>query len=469
MPGVSVARSSTSPLSPLLDAGGKRRYTLPMKYRRLICALALLCLWLSACSPGHSGDNTIAFLRDGQLWTIYADGTGAYELSGSGPSVIGYGWSPDHHLLVFRMLDDRFAASAAGRHVSPDALTGLVRDLPSGLNTVGVDGGSPIPIVFSSSSVNYSDAWWNPSGTRLLYRITLPGTSALLRWQLAQSDQPGGIASKVLPSSQAIPSLGTSLALGMASDGIFSVDFTGGQRQILVPGPLGGAPLPASLERVLWQPQHAQPAFLYAQAVAGSGESQRGTVEVALLLHHADGQTTTLATCSCQQFAWSSDGTHVLYTTGTRYVIVDLAGKVVRTIEADPQSVPSWSPDGRFLLIDGRHSLWLVDVERGQQQQLLSDQQTPPTSVPGQPLVPTAAALLQPVPNSPWAADSRRLLFLTRSRLWWEGQPLTQGNGLYEVALDAQGRPASRPLLLATGAITQIGWTYQNSNTSFLF
>jgi hypothetical protein len=424
-----------------------------------------LCLWLAACSPGHSGSAKIAFLRNGQLWTIYPDGSGAYEVAGGDP-VIGYGWSPDHHLLVFRTLDSVFAASAQGRHLAGAALSGLIPDVPAGLNTVGVDGGTPIPIQFSSSLLRFSDAWWNPTGTRLLYRVTLSGSSAAPRWQLSQSDQPGGIASKLLPESQAIPSLSGTLILEMDPSGIFTVDYGGDHQQLLQRAPLASQPLSAALERVLWQPDHAQAAFLYA--VATGQQASDHTPLVALRLYTPDGQTRTLTVCACRQFAWSSDGTHVLYTTGRSYSILRLDGSVALTFEAEANSVPSWSPDGRFLLLDGSHTLWLVDSATGQRWLLLSDRTPASESQEPAPL-PSANALLQPVPNSPWAADSRELLFLTRGRLWWQRQQLSRGEGLYVVSLDSRGRPTGQPHYLTGGAITQAGWSYQNSNASFLF
>src|SRR5260370_42049470 len=76
--------------------------------------LLLLAAALASCSPGHLGGTEIAFLRDGHLWTIDPDGANAFEVAADGPPVIGYGWSPDHHILVFRTLD----SSLASKHVA---------------------------------------------------------------------------------------------------------------------------------------------------------------------------------------------------------------------------------------------------------------------------------------------------------------------------------------------------------------
>src|SRR5437588_8410620 len=132
-----------------------------MRQKRIILLLLLLFLSLASCSPGHLGENEIAFVRDGHLWTIDPSGANAFEVVAASEPVIGYAWSPDHHIFVFRQLDGSYAASAAGRHLATNPITGLPGDLPSSVNTVGIDGGFPIPIVPSSVDLQHSNAWWN--------------------------------------------------------------------------------------------------------------------------------------------------------------------------------------------------------------------------------------------------------------------------------------------------------------------
>ena len=84
-----------------------------MKHQRVFILLLLLLAAMAACSPGHVGGNEIAFLRDGQLWTIDPDGANAFEIAGNNPAVIGYGWSPTHQILTFRTLDSDFAKTSA--------------------------------------------------------------------------------------------------------------------------------------------------------------------------------------------------------------------------------------------------------------------------------------------------------------------------------------------------------------------
>src|ERR1051326_2222565 len=123
---------------------------------RKLCFVLLLLLivgMLNACSPGHVGTNVIGFVRDGQLWTIDPDGANAFAAVKQDTQVVSYNWSPNHQILAFRALDATFAKTAAARRLARNAITGQVADAPSNENTVGVDGGSPIAIAFSSPDV----------------------------------------------------------------------------------------------------------------------------------------------------------------------------------------------------------------------------------------------------------------------------------------------------------------------------
>ncbi|HLX41701.1 MAG TPA: hypothetical protein VKR42_14300, partial [Ktedonobacteraceae bacterium] len=143
----------------------------------LLLILPLLLAVLAACSPGHTGGSEIAFVRNGQLWTIDPDGANAFAIVGNNPPVLGYGWSPTHQILTFHTIDPAFAATQEGKHLVLNPLTGLAGDVPGTLNTVGIDGGVPIPILLSSHDVQYSNAWWNPAGNHLLYREAYYGDS----------------------------------------------------------------------------------------------------------------------------------------------------------------------------------------------------------------------------------------------------------------------------------------------------
>lgn len=454
----------------------EQRYTLRMKWKRSVNIILLLLLLLivqilAACSPGHLGSNIIAFIRDGQLWTIDPDGANAFAIVTTTTPVVGYNWSPTHQLLAFRSLDESFARTARARHLAANTLTGQIGDVPSTMNTVGIDGGTPITLAFSNLDVRYSNALWNATGNRLLYRQTAATGSTTpedAQWLISQNDQPGGIAAKSFPTSNTIPSFSykNNLIAGIANQDIFTTSLAGTNKHTITSGSLSGRPLPASLQRVLWQPAHDDKNLLYAIAVPAQKDSH-SPLSVQLMLSTISGQTTTLTTCTCTQFAWSPDGNYVLYSTGSTYTLLMLSNKTTFAIQGEENSIPYWSPDSHFLLLDGQHSLTLVNVVKKQQSMLLNDQQT--TASPKTSPSLSTSPFLQPVANSSWSADSRHFLFLTHNRLYWQKDHLKAGKGLYTITINDEGQPQGAPVLAATGNITQAGWTYQDANTSFLY
>jgi hypothetical protein len=457
-----------------------------MKQRRIGIFLILISLLpLVACTPGNLGSNVIAFLRDGKLWTIDPNGANAFEVVALNTAIIGYSWSPSHQILAFRALDEDFAKTAAARHLSSQAITGQIGDVPSSQNTIGVDGGEPIPLAFSSTDIGYSNTIWNTHSTRLLYRQStaaiLSGSVSPLAttWFVSQNDQQGGIALKELPRTFSIPSVSYDssnyLTIENSPLGIFTTTLAGTQIHMLSSEALPGHPLPATLERILWRPQHQNQSFVYAicRSQACSDSQPVTPQEQQLILRTINGHTTQLATCTCTQFAWSPNGNHLLYTTGTNYTLLDIASKSTFHIPGEDSSVPYWSPDGQFLVLEGQHTLQLISIQDKRVQLLLSDNQqksvsktignTPPARLAN------SDTLLQPVPNSIWSPDSRHFLFLTGQRLFWQGQKLSSGKGLYTVSIDDHGHPQDTPTIVDTGNDSQASWTYQDANTSFLF
>ena len=463
--------------------------------RLFLLILLLFALFLSACSPGHIGNHEISFVRDGHLWTVDPDGANAFEVISNGAPVIGYAWSPDHRIFAFRTIDSDVSKNTTVRHITSNPVTGLTNDVPSAINTIGIDGGTPIPIAVTSAGIQHSNAWWNPAGNRLLYReeaTSVIQNAGTLSWWVSQNDQPLDIARKLLPYSYSIPSLSTNdMAIGNSSQGLFTTTLAGTQFQLILQGALPGHPLPASLERILWQPAHQNPSILYAIATettgkvpsflckggsggVGSGDpcgrpggSHTAAMPVKLILRDSREQTRTIATCSCTQFAWSPDGNSVLYSTGTQYIILNTKDLSSFSVSSEYASVPYWSPDSRFIILDGQHTLQLVSVANRRQQQLLTDVASA-SDTAFSPL-PDSRALLQPISNSIWASDSRQFLFSSRNRLSWQGKDLHSGKGLYTVSIDGNGQVQGSPAIVDSGNDSQAGWTYEDPNTSFLF
>ena len=158
-----------------------------------------------------------------------------------------------------------------------------------------------------------------------------------------------------------------------------------------------------------------------------------------------------------------------MYSTGSSYTIFNLKDSSSFSISGEGGAIPYWSPDSQFLLLDSLHSLTLIQVASKQQQVLLSAGDKFAGGALRQDYTTEINALLQPMSNSPWAADSRHFLFLTRGRLLWQGKSLSPGKGLYTAPIDNAGRPQGIPTVVDTGNDTQAGWTSENPDTSFLF
>lgn len=443
-----------------------------MKQLRIGLVALLLCLELVACAPGHSGTTVISFLRDGQLWTIDPDGANAFETVAPPTSVVSDAWSPDHHLLTFRTLDADFAKTEQAKHLVVQSPSGVIGDLPSTLNTVGVDGGTPIEIAFSNPVIDYNNPQWNSNGSRLIYRQTPKNFAANpsnAQWWIAQNDQPGGIAAKPFTGTFSIPSISYNpqnyLIAANGTNGIFTTGMEG-TNSVSRSDPLLNHPLSASLERLLWRPAHQNQSFVYAQEIYPTTFSNNVPLPILLVLRTLSGQITRLATCTCTQFAWSNDGNSLLYSAGTTDTILNIEKHTSFSLTVDPGTVPYWSPDSQFLLLNGTHTLSLVSLATHKQTQLLTDNSP---DVPQQAFLPATSALLQPVPNSLWSADSRHFVFLSQQRLTWQGKKLSSGNGLYTATINDQGQPQGNPVSIATGNISQPGWIYQDPNTSFLY
>src|SRR5262245_59069241 len=235
-PSASLGRSSRMLLRPLVPC---------------LAFVTYLLLSLAGCGVQSAG-SVLAFLRGGQLWVVHNDGSGTRMLASGG--IVGFAWSPDHHSLVFRT-----AKSGAS-----SAETGVSADAAGTLQAISINGGFPLQISPDNAGVMLSDAWWDAGGNRVLYR------QATL-YVVSQTDQPVGLARKLVVNNGGIPALapdGQRVAVIDAAGNV-QIGKPGGDGTTIASGALRALPGSNQPVRLLWQPQHD--AVVYATAAPGGG------------------------------------------------------------------------------------------------------------------------------------------------------------------------------------------------------
>src|SRR5258707_13696962 len=236
--------------------------TQPRAHRRWPLRLLCMLLVASALLPVlagcglHSGGDALAFLRDGQLWTVHPDGSKPLQLTGG--HVVGFAWPPDHHELVFRIAAVPAPAPPAGTRAAPDA--------PGDIAAVTINGGAALQLTPTSTGLSRGDAWWNPNGNRILYteRVAPPPQPAT--FVVSQVDQPVGIARHPLLNVAGLPVLspdGMRVA-AVSPDGTLLLGPPGQAGRSIAADVLRTLPRTLRPARGLWQPGHD--VLLYALA-----------------------------------------------------------------------------------------------------------------------------------------------------------------------------------------------------------
>ena len=418
-------------------------------FAALVCSAMLM--GLSGCSV-HTGGDTIAFIRKGVLWTIHPDGTNSVYVAAG--TVVSFAWSPNHHELVYR---SGSSALLAAQSLSATTTLGPP-DAPSLISVASINGGTALQISPDQDTSLRSDAWWDPSGHRLLYAEYFASPSPVLAYIQSQADQPAGIARKRIEDAATLPVLspdGKQVAVVDAQGDVLLGSAERPDRAIAT-GALVALPQVGRPARILWQPRHN--GLLYATASPGG---------VSLVLHGlASSQATVIGTTSIVlDYAFSPDGTRLLVQTpaGLELWSVTQPGPPLYTwIGRDPYALAWWSHDSATILMQDRDGWRLLDARTGASTVLLM-YSTPADNTPI-----TQIASWRPAAGSPWSADDSHIVFVSGPGIWRDA-PLalshTSSAGLY--VADPRSVTA-KPRIIDGGPDIEPSWSYADPSTTFL-
>ncbi len=365
------------------------------------CAAAILgALFAAGCSV-HTGGSEVAYLRNGQLWVVQSDGTDPRMLASGG--IVSFAWSPDHHSLAYRTVK-------SGTESGADAVGGIF--------AISVNGGYPLQITPDDAGVALGDPSWDADGNRVLYREANLGSLNAPLFIVSQTDQPLGLARKVVANAVSVPALsadGQQVAVIDAAGNVL-VGSPGGAASVVGTGALTTLPGTGRVGRVLWQPQHD--AVLYAEAASDG---------VKLELHANGGATRTIASVNALLDAsFSPDGTLLLVRTPTEFALWNTKGDaspLFTWAESDAYALPWWSPNGRMLVVEDSGGVVRVDVQTHKVDTLLSEAEiAPPTE---QPLGWRVAV------GSPFSPDGTALVFSSEGGATWHGGKLSGSGHLH--------------------------------------
>lgn len=410
-----------------------------------------LMITMSGCGF-HPGGDAIAFLRGGAVWTVQPDGSNHVFVAGN--TVVSFSWSPNHHELVFRAgASARLAAEAR-----PPLSTLGAPDAPSILGVASINGSSTLQISPDQDATFRGDAWWDPSGHRLLYADYFDSANPVHSYIESQADQPAGIASARVANTSALPVLspdGKTIAI-IDDQGTVRIGSALSQDRTVTTGALTMLPQVGRPARLLWQPRRN--ALLYAiTAPAG----------VSLVLSDLSGARKTVIGTSpvILDYAFSPDGATVAVRTPDAIELWNAGhpGAPATTVgEGDPYVLVWWSPNSALLLIQDHAGWRMLDARTGMVTDLVA-YANPVQDTPGQPIT-----SWHPAAASPWSGDGSRFVFAAAAATW-RGAPMTAPTtGEYGLYVADPRADTARPQLIDSGPDQEPSWTYADPSTTFL-
>jgi hypothetical protein len=437
---------------PLAEPRGPRA----AKHMSVLGILALVCclllLTLAGCGiTVHPGGDEIALLRGGNLWGIQPDGSNARDLATGG--IVSIAWSPDHHQVLYRVLLGGNVAFA------PPTSTSAVPDAAAAIAVIGINGGTPLVLSRSDGSVARGDAWWNPGGNRLLYREDFQISPSAAAYIVSQSDQPVGIASKLVLNAASLPVLSSDghqiAVLDMSGDLLLGAP--GSTGAVVARGGVLALPGTGRPAHLLWQPGHNE--LLYPTASPTGGTR--------LVLVALGGQVRwSLSVPAFIDAAFSPDGSRLLVRTSSQFEVFQIGGSTALFSwpDSDPYAEPWWAPDGNRLLVLDQSGVKLVNIAKHAVTALGTAASTGAAS-------PTARQWWHPATSDPWSADGSSIVLAAGTGDTWLGKrfptPSGSSRGLYVVSLP-HGEAAGSPLLIDSGDDAAPAWSYADPSTTFL-
>jgi hypothetical protein len=420
----------------------------------LAVASCVLALVLAGCGITlHPGGSEVAFLRDGTVSVIAPDGTNARSLTSG--NIVSLGWSPDHHQLLYRLL-------VGGTVFPPPTQISAVPDATAAISIIGINGGTPLELTRDNNTTDRSDAWWNPSGNRLLYRQEYTATPSAPVYVVSQSDQPAGIASKAVLNAASLPVLssdGHEVAV-LDSSGDLRLGEPSSPGTILAHGGLLTLPGSGRPAHLLWQPLHN--ALLYPAANATGG--------VKLTLVGLDGTVRwSLSLPALVDAAFSPDGSLLLVRTPAQFEVfkVGNTASLFSWSESDTAAVPWWAADSNRLVVLDHLGLTLADIHKRFMETLLTFQ-----AAGGSPTGTVTSTEWHPATADPWATTGEEIVFAaSKGDTWRTGgktrlpAPSAGDHGLYVVALP--GDTPGLPELIDSSNDSLPTWSYPDPSTTF--
>ena len=429
-----------------------------MKYLKLggrsAAFLTLGCVLLAVLSgcAMHTGGDTIAFIRGGVLWTMLPDGSNRINVAGN--TVVGFAWSPNHHELAYRAGASALLA-AQGR---PQVSTLGAPDAPSLISVASINGGAAIQVSPDQDVSLRGDAWWDPSGHRLLYAEYIGTSGSAPAYIVSQADQPAGIGRKHVANAATLPVLSPDgyTAAVVDATGAVRLGKPDNENRVLATGALASLPHSGRPARVLWQPKHQ--AVLFAQA---------GTTGVSLVLKDiADARQTIVATSAViLDYAFSPNGSKLVVQTPDALEVWNVAQPAsprATFAERDPYAQVWWARDDQSLLVQDSDGWTLADTRSGAETPLVTYSQ-PATNAPA-----TTPVSWHPAAGTPVSGDGSQFVFVSGPATW-RGRPLaTPSEGMSGLYVANSTSPSSQPRLLDSGPDSMPSWSYADPSTTFL-